>query len=485
MDYQLFFEEDDALYYQILQQLIRHHGQRVSEAQLQDQFSLTPYRLHKAITTINNDLVTISNADNPIYLDEPEKGILRGNQITTVALQKVGLIYLQRSLVFVVFEYHYIYAHQSSKTDYMKEHFISNATFYHAESRMKKIIKQLDFSHTVVSKSLTSTEYMTRLHLFQLYYTAYNGIDSPFSDLDPLITMLIDQLKAVFDISYTPTRLNKLSIFLKLWIIRVTGENPVAANLLTDIPQSLVDQLQAIRALLAKEYLINVSDDELDYLYTFLMVQDYIAVDVTRFSPDIVPAANHLTDLFMKNVAAHHILVDPAQLTQFPLRDKISNIHIQFTTFYIEPTTFVDASQVSFFQESYPLFDEVVSSFIMQLQRNSDFKFTAKDATNLYFSYMFALINAIPTAALVDKVYVCVDFSQGDLYTDYIVSTLQAFNNAHIVIEENISDHTNIYLSDFYSSFITQPQIIWQDPPTPTDWGQLADTIIACKKAQD
>jgi hypothetical protein len=98
---------------------------------------------------------------------------------------------------------------------------------------------------------------------------------------------------------------------------------------------------------------------------------------------------------------------------------------------------------------------------------------------------MFALINAIPTAALVDKVYVCVDFSQGDLYTDYIVSTLQAFNNAHIVIEENISDHTNIYLSDFYSSFITQPQIIWQDPPTPTDWGQLADTIIACKKAQN
>ena len=228
-----------------------------------------------------------------------------------------------------------------------------------------------------------------------------------------------------------------------------------------------------------------MSDEELNYLYTFLMVQNYLPVDATVFNPQIMPVAAKLTDQFMSNVVAHHILVDPQQLSQLPLRDKIFNIHIQFTTFYIEPTTFVDASQVSFFQESYPLFDEIVSSFILGLKQQTLIQFSTKDATNLYFSYMFALINAIPNELLVDKVYICVDFSQGDLYTDYIISTLQAFNNAHIVIEENVSEHTDIYLSDFYSRFITQTQIIWQDPPTPTDWAQLADTIVATKKAQN
>lgn len=95
---------------------------------------------------------------------------------------------------------------------------------------------------------------------------------------------------------------------------------------------------------------------------------------------------------------------------------------------------------------------------------------------------MFAFINHIPTESLRDQVHICVDFSQGTLYTQYVISTLATFNNAHIVIEQKLSQDTDIYLSDIYSQTVNQPQIIWQNPPTPTDWSVLGDIIVKTKK---
>lgn len=480
MNYNLFFEEDDSLYYDILQQLVHSNEQKISEPQLLEQMSLTAYKLHKAITTINNDLMSISSTQHPVYLDEPEKGLLRGNHLTTVVIQKIGLIYLQRSNIFSAFEYNYIYDHQYSKTDYMKENYISNATFYHAEGRMKKVLKHIDFGQ--INNPNTSPEYRVRLHLFQLYYPAYNGIESPFADLDSLIEMLVDELQSVCDIRYTPTQLNKLSIFLKIWILRMNGEHEIGTTLLTLSKNESAERFESVRSIIASEYLITASDDELDYLYTFLLIQGYMTAPPATFSREAMPTAHKLTDHFMEIAHQEKFLADPDKLDVSPLRDEIFKINVQFTTFYVEPTTFVDPSQVSFFQESYPIFDGIISRFIKTVHNKQTAIISDKDSVNLYFSYMFAMINSIPMDWMASRVHICVDFSQGNLYTNYIVKTLNSFSNANIKIEDHITEDTDIYLSDFYSSFISQTQITWLDPPTPTDWSQLADTIIAIKK---
>lgn len=137
---------------------------------------------------------------------------------------------------------------------------------------------------------------------------------------------------------------------------------------------------------------------------------------------------------------------------------------------------------MKFFQQTYPLFDLIVTSFISKLATSPQRPLTQNDQNNLYFSYMFAMINSVQLDDTADQVYVCVDFSQGKLYTDYIIKTLQAFSNARIIIEPRLSAKTDIYLSDFYSTHIKQQQIIWQNPPTAVDWTELADTIVIIKK---
>lgn len=83
---------------------------------------------------------------------------------------------------------------------------------------------------------------------------------------------------------------------------------------------------------------------------------------------------------------------------------------------------------------------------------------------------------------VLDKVHICVDFSQGSLYNNYITNTLKGFANANIVIESNLTRATDIYLSDFYSTAVKKAQIIWRNPPSPDDWGALGDTIIHYKQ---
>ncbi|WP_175265186.1 hypothetical protein [Lacticaseibacillus nasuensis] len=49
------------------------------------------------------------------------------------------------------------------------------------------------------------------------------------------------------------------------------------------------------------------------------------------------------------------------------------------------------------------------------------------------------------------------------------------------MVEDNVSTETDIYISDYHSDLVDAPQVIWQNPPTPTDWSDLADMILTTK----
>ena len=54
---------------------------------------------------------------------------------------------------------------------------------------------------------------------------------------------------------------------------------------------------------------------------------------------------------------------------------------------------------------------------------------------------MFASINNIPARLLKERVYVAVDFSQGDLYTEYVITLWM-----HRFIMRIIINETNVFL---------------------------------------
>lgn len=86
---------------------------------------------------------------------------------------------------------------------------------------------------------------------------------------------------------------------------------------------------------------------------------------------------------------------DTVPLNHLDLTGQLLRVNLQFTTFYVEPTTFISPNQIDFFRELYPIFDLLIRDFIKQLRQTSAFRFSPQMVVNLYFSYMFAMINTI------------------------------------------------------------------------------------------
>lgn len=478
MDFSLFFEKDDAVNYRILVVFSECQNTLVSETDLMEQFGLSTYKLRQAIELINVDLFEIGH-EPASMIDNSEKGILKGVNITNEVLQLILLKYLHKSTIFSAFEYEFIYSNYMSKNIYIKKNFISKTTFYNASNQLQDILNQAKFFESSEEKG--DDEYLVSLHLFQFYYTAYNGLESPFPELDSIIEQIINQIKDGFNLSITPTKQVKLEALIKVWLLRMKNDSFLQAmeNSQFNIDDVHVQKLFPIVDIVKSELKIIISQLELNYLLVFLVTQEYVDRSEFEMASFTTNLASSLTDLFMQQIKQSKMFVANVPVDFEKIEQVINDIHIQFSTFFIEPTTFTSLDQLDFFHQTYPMFHELISDFINLVRKNNLSDFSNEEAANLYFSYMFALINTIPSAALNDKVFVCVDFSQGTLYSDYVINTLDSFRNAHIVIETVPSENTDIYLSDFRSHRLTDPtQIIWRNPPSPHDWSRLGETIV-------
>lgn len=479
MDYTFLLTKNDKICLEILSHFTQQTNQTLNKAELGQLLSLTNYQLNKYFETMNTDLAVVSEG-TPSYLDEPNKGIWQAFGLNSYILQKVTLLYLNRAPLFTALEYQFFYNHLYTKSDYVAANYMSVSVFYRSLDSLEAILEKHHFFQA--SSLYAGKEFTIRLHLFQLYYTLYNGVSEPFEPLNPLIEDLVSAIQAELPDVLKPTQETKLSTFLRVWLLRMLNSNPIGPTQLLKIKPTESSQVmhQQLQTLLADQ--LTLTDDEFNYLYSFLIAQGYLDFDQMRELATNIPAVDDLTTQFLSELQDTNVLLSTHLVDNHDLKDSLLSIHFQFTTFYIEPTTFIDPEQVQFFAELYPAFDVAVSHNITKLQRREDLHLTQKMAVNLYFSYMFALINAVPTELMRDQVHICVDFSQGTLYTNYVIQSLDAFNHAHIIIDTKLTPDTDIYISDFHSKKVSQTQVIWQDPPTPVDWSNLADLILDVKR---
>ncbi|MBT9671368.1 hypothetical protein GPK34_04875 [Secundilactobacillus kimchicus] len=479
MNFDFLYSKDDANCYLIINSFATHVNQCVTRTELRDNFGFTNYQLNKYLEQINNDCVQISDGV-PSYISEEEKEYWRSHHFPTVIIQKLSLIYLQRSPMYTAFQYLFFFNNRYSRTEYIKKQYLSHSGFYRLLSDLET---QLNKNHFYTASGLyDDREFNIRLRLFQLYYSMFNGIAEPFPDFDINLNAIIEKITEISpNHRFTPTQLTKLKTFLKIWLLRLQNENHLDSTPLASIDNDpeWAEWFQELRALFNPE--IKISHAELNYLYSFLLTGEFFGSNHSANQSQSFPTASKLTDDFMKTIESTKIFESNASLNLGQLRQGIFEVHLQFTTFYVEPTTFIHPNQVVFFQNLYPIFDLAIAKFTAHLQTISSFTFNQRMLVNLYFSYMFALINNVPPEMLRDKIHVCVDFSQGRLYTNYIIQSLQNFNNANFVIDQHIESSTDIYISDFSTKDVSLPQVIWRDPPTPADWTELADLILDVK----
>ena len=289
-------------------------------------------------------------------------------------------------------------------------------------------------------------------------------------------------MKFQFNLSHT--RFSKLKSFLTVWLLRLQSRQFIdSSELDTAYLNNYTDKLAGAVKLIEEHLTFPLPDAEIEYLYLFLITDDYLELDDT-FKEEF-PHEYQMSNDLIQRVYESQTTAGYAHINKQALLGNLTRVNIAISYFYVEPSTFIDQPQIDIFEKDNPLFSRVVHEYIDSL-RTDDVTISKKFETNLYLSYIFVLINLIPMKIMVTPIYIYVDFSLGKLYTKYIVEQLNNnFRNTNIQVQETMDENTNIYLSDLPSELIQIPQILWGTPPAPADWGNLVEEITKIKAIKD
>lgn len=441
---------------------------------------LSKFKISQYVETVNADLTLIS-ADS--YLRINGDGIFESSHISESIVRRIRLNYLQQSNLFKMFEFSLLNPNQNETSDFCDALFIGKTKFYELRKEMAEVAAH--FNLQFKKNQLIGPEMQIRQFIFEIYYSYFNGIEKPLTLFQETVDQMLEALHEQFHINLLPTTVTKLEIYLKVQSLRLRGKHGLTEAFLA--PEFKIQQpqlWQPVMTMLTTNYqLLQMPlEVEAEGLLTFLFTESYLPLEIDYLTTALKNSVHQKTSQFVNKVESS-LMNDAAHNAQYPqilanLAHDLDQIHTKHLTFYTEPTTFIDEQQLTYFAEANPLFHQIIQLFTTKQTTDLDWRKQA----SLYYDYMFACIENIPLKILKDRVYICVDFSQGRLYNQYMKETVNYFNNLNIEVQTTIDERTDLYLSDFYSSTLTCEQLIWKNPPTILNWQQFGDLVVAIKK---
>lgn len=482
MDYTLFFEKNDQISFALLQSFARSGRYIITQEEILRNLNVSEYKLSQVIINLNNDLTQLASPVGKASITSLDNRLYRGNNITTTLIHQVRLMYLERSSLFALFAYNLLAANKESKITFRKKNYISKTKFYAGQSEIQDILTHSNFykSHSLIK----STEYMTRLKVFEFFYTVFNGIASPFPEMDVKVNNLIINIQSQFNFVIKPVQKIKLEIFMKIWLLRFINDCVIEESIIPEenISTETQHHLKSIGISINKSFNIELPKNELIYLYAFLVVQQYLPGVQEVFDRSHFPLPYQMTDNLIKIIYSKKELIKVEELDIKKISDSLNAINLRFFTFYVEPTSFICFKKIEYFKKNYPVFHMIADQFIQSLKLNKTLNLDQRELSSLYTDYIYTLCASISQALIYEKVHICVDFSEGPLYTDYIFDLLQTYNTGNLVLTRHLSAQTDIYLSDFYTSSVKQQQLVWRNPPQTQDWVLLENLVNNVRK---
>ncbi|SCB76518.1 hypothetical protein [Weissella bombi] len=115
--------------------------------------------------------------------------------------------------------------------------------------------------------------------------------------------------------------------------------------------------------------------------------------------------------------------------------------------------------------------DDLINIYI----KNNDFSTDKLTLSYIYTQYTLNITNELFPHYYKRPIYIAVDFSQ-DLRENYVVNHLITWSNLNIYIEKNVSNKTDILISDTHNPNFHN-EFIWKDDPDIIDWINLYEFI--------
>lgn len=328
---------------------------------------------------------------------------------------------------------------------------------------------------------LVGDEMAIRSFLFGLYYEMFNGLMSPFEkDIQQQAKEVLRYLEHYLNLSLPKTKEHKLLFFLSVAMIRLENKHVIDEAL---IEYKVNESTEYLTKWLEGHYTLTPTETKREIAALLLfcqMMEINLKQELTFNEKPEVQQAEELVEEFFKYLVKHSRF-ELRQLTEDDsLAAGLLRINRKWLIYHFRETTFVTKIQRRYFQEINPKLDELIQDFIEKIAQRGLFH-SDQERNKLYYDYLFFLMTKISVDELEDPVYICIDFSHGDSYNEYIQTMLSSLQSMNICYEEKLSTKTQIYLSDFLIDMLPCHQIIWKRPPTPEDWAEFGHLLLTVK----
>lgn len=444
-----------------------------SLTQISEILDFSAYKTETYLKELGYDLEKIG--ENHL-IELSNDGEVRSSKFSHLLVKKLRVYYVEKSPAYQMF--HLFLTKEISLDSQLDQEKInlSRSGAYKYQKNLKKLLS--DENIQLKKNKLSGQEFQLRSFLFGIYYELFNGIKNPFEEtIIKLARDILNHFIHYYKTSLVKTKEIKLIFFLCIWLTRLKHNHAIDHAFISINEEEFFTYLQKV---LKDQFALNAEQIqfELAYFYLFVYLE---AIDRSSFV-DFLPSsvedqAKELTTIFFDSLGTQ-IERNGEKLT-FSTKtiDEFRNINRKWLIYHFKESTFITKGQIRYFQEINPLLDDFIQEFLEKAELRSLF-LSIQEKTKLYYDYLFFVITQIPIERLENPLHICIDFSHGEIYNNYIRRMLSSLQSMNIQYEKKLSTKTKIYLSDFALDTLPCQQIIWKRPPTPEDWKELGDLLV-------
>lgn len=434
------------------------------------------FKITKFIQILNYDLNRFRDNCKIIIQDD----LLTTENVDLTVIKLLQIDYFKSSPTFLLLIY--LIEEGGTIEKYAADQFLSMSKAYAARRQLVLFLKSVGIK--LKRNRLVGEEFSLRNTLSTVIFEAINGYYPPFaSDINVFVKKVTEFLTYFYNLRLTPTQANKLEVLTDISLIRCKNNNSIAYSFFKDPDRFFHNVEKEIR------YISNYMDvtpnalmEEFSYMSMFLFTEGFLEDAFSdKFNFDYFKVVDNesreLSDSILHQV--EHSYNTKLSLEIFDTyTQRVKQTNRKRAIFSFETSSFFTNKQIQAVKELYPIYSEIIWRVIEEKHAH-----VSRDRLSRYFyDYLFILIDVIPPSQIENPIYVCVDFSQGTDYSNFIIKQIEGFKDLNLIIENRITTKTNILISNCVYMKFSGEQIIWKNPPTPSDWEFFGNAVIRTKR---
>ncbi|MEX1447693.1 helix-turn-helix domain-containing protein [Enterococcus sp. C76] len=469
MNIELFLKEDERIKLSIIRYLEGQPETFIKVSFFCEILGIKSAKLVKLLEELETELKE--------YNGKPKiekKGLyIESRNLSLQLIKEVQLSYLQNNPTFLYFKD--LLKEKVTPQIFCKKYFFSEGSGFARQKIIRTFFSNYDIN--VKNGFLVGSELKIRNLYFSFFYEVYEGIDSPFSkDKQKFVNDFIQLLTNIFDLKISYINKIKLELLLGILISRLQNNCYISEKEDYFLFEDANDIWNIIEEFIKKRMFVKEAESlfrELKYILGFIKYEGMDDVDIL-IKTDNFKESDYISELISDSILLKIKPKEKNRIEQF--KNQIKEINRSHKIFDFILYSFSSKTQLQMIHDAYPYLSTAISTTLDEYKDQLHLSnFTAKN--QLFYKYTYLTKTLYLASDLRQPVYVYVDFSLGELYTQYISEEVKNMKDLNIHIQKDMSTETDIYLSDCISYNSGVKTVIWKKNPTAEDWRKLRKII--------